>query len=72
MNRNDLDYLVAKKNANMVCRYCNKHMILDDMDFRFKGCYDSYFLCEHCNSTCILSIRFNMPYKELWSCYITD
>lgn len=50
----------------MICRYCGKEMIEDDCDFNFKGNYDTYWICEHCNSFCFEQIRFGKLYKRTW------
>lgn len=41
-------------------------MYLDDRDYNFKGCYDNYWNCDKCITSCIEQIRFNQSFKELW------
>ena len=52
----------------MKCKQCENEMLLDDKDFRFKGCLDKYWLCENCHTTCIEEIRFNQTFQEHWIC----
>jgi hypothetical protein len=40
----------------MICKYCGKEMIKDDVDFRFKGNKDIYWECE-CGGNCVEEIR---------------
>lgn len=50
----------------MICRYCKKEMTKDDVDFNFKGNFNIYWLCEHCNATCYEAVRFDKLYKRIW------
>lgn len=50
----------------MTCRECGAEMYLDDCAFNFTGNYDKYFVCRECDTGCILQVRFNKPFKELW------
>ena len=50
----------------MICKECGAEMRLDDKDFRFKGNYDNYWLCENCQTSCIVEVRFSKPRKEFW------
>ena len=50
----------------MLCRKCGNEMYLDDKDYNFKGNYDNYWACEHCNSSCIEEVRFGETQKEHW------
>lgn len=49
----------------MTCKYCNQEMIKDDVDFRFKGNKDIYWLCE-CGGSCVEEIRFSKTFKLEW------
>ena len=49
-----------------ICKNCGNEMIKDDEDFRFKGCTDIYWLCEHCRTSMIEKIRYNKTIKEDW------
>ena len=51
----------------MKCKQCQKEMILDDRDYRFKGNMDKYWICENCYSSCIEEIRFNQSFREHWT-----
>lgn len=59
-------FQALKAKQKKVCKECGKDMILDDIDFRFKGCYDNYFICEHCQTSCTEEIRFNQSFQEHW------
>ena len=50
----------------ITCKECGSKMYLDDKDFNFKGCYDNYWNCEKCQTSCIQEVRFGQPYKEIW------
>mgnify|MGYP007123127803 CR=1 FL=1 len=50
----------------MKCRECGSNMYLDDKDYNFKGCYDNYYNCEKCNTSCIEEIRYNKSFLEIW------
>lgn len=50
----------------MKCINCNEEMILDDEDFRFKGCTDKYWLCENCGQSMIEKIRYGKSIKKTW------
>lgn len=51
---------------NMKCKECGADMYLDDTDYNFKGCYDTYWCCTKCQTSCIEQIRFSRPFKEIW------
>lgn len=38
-------------------------MILDDVDYNFKGNHDNYWLCEKCHSACFEKIRYGKSVK---------
>lgn len=50
----------------MICRYCGAQMRLDDTDYNFKGCYDKYFECPNCESSCKVVVRFSKIQREEW------
>lgn len=50
----------------MTCKECNAKMRKDDVDKMFNGCMNIYWLCDHCNTSCIEKIRFNQSWKEMW------
>jgi len=52
--------------GKMKCKECGSDMYLDDKDYMFKGCYDEYWSCESCQTSCILKIRYGKPYKAFW------
>lgn len=47
----------------MICKYCGSKMIKNDVDFRFKGNKNVYWLCEQCLSECIETIRYGKQVK---------
>lgn len=59
-------FQALKQRQKKTCKECGKEMYLDDIDFRFKGCFDNYFICENCQTSCIEEIRFNQSFKEHW------
>lgn len=50
----------------MICKECGTKMYEDDRDFNFKGCYDIYWNCPNCQTSCIEEVRFNQSFKEIW------
>lgn len=42
----------------MKCINCNEDMIVDDVDYNFKGNYDIYWLCPKCDSGAVEEVRF--------------
>ena len=52
----------------MVCRECGAEMYFDDKDYHFKGCYDNYWNCPRCDTSCIESVRFSRTIKQVWHC----
>lgn len=48
------------------CKNCKNEMIQDDVDFNFKGCYDIYFICQHCGTHLIREIRFSQKHRDIW------
>ena len=41
---------------------CGKEMILDDINYNFKGNQDEYWMCE-CGCSSVIKIRYGKPYK---------
>ena len=50
----------------MICKECGAEMYLDDKDFNFPGCYDDYWNCPECQTSCIEAVRYNQRFKEYW------
>lgn len=42
----------------MNCKFCGCEMVLDDVDFNFKGNKDNYWLCNSCGSSALEKIRY--------------
>lgn len=51
---------------NLKCKYCGSPMIKDDIDYRFKGNKDIYWICD-CGGGCIEQIRYGKKFRRLWS-----
>ena len=51
----------------MTCKNCKKEMLLDDVDFNFKGNKDNYYICENCHTSCIEKIRYNKQVNVEWN-----
>ena len=62
MNYYEFQALKDKQKKN--CKECGEKMYLDDIDYRFKGCFDNYFICENCQTSCIEEVRFNQSFQE--------
>ena len=50
----------------MPCKVCGAAMRLDDRDYNFKGNYDNYWVCDHCNTTCFEKVRYGKSVSEEW------
>ena len=46
------------KEKGLVCELCGRDMELDDIDYRFKGCQDEYWLCSLCNTSAYVRVRY--------------
>lgn len=51
----------------MRCRICGAEMRLVDRDFNFKGNYDNYWVCDHCDTVCTEKVRYGRSISESWS-----
>ena len=47
-----------------VCPKCNKKMVLDDVDVKFKGNQDEWWICESCYYSLIFKIRYGKIWKN--------
>lgn len=56
----------------MICPVCKNEMLLDDIDYNFKGNYDKYYYCRinHCCS-CVDKFRFGKHFVTEW-CFDRD
>ena len=59
-------YRRTKSHYVKYCRECGSPMVVDDIDENFKGNYDDYLICENCQTSCILQVRYSKPFKEIW------
>lgn len=50
---------------NLKCKYCGSPMIKDDVDKKFKGNEDRYWICD-CGASCIELIRYGKPFRRIW------
>lgn len=50
----------------MICKECNLEMRKDDVDKRFDGCKDIYWVCDFCLTSCIEQIRYSQSCREYW------
>lgn len=51
----------------LFCFRCKSTMILDDVDFNFKGNKDNYFYCENCDTVAIQKIRYGKVVRTDWA-----
>lgn len=47
----------------MKCKFCNKDMELDDVDFNFEGNQDNYWICNNCGVSAFEKIRYGKSIK---------
>lgn len=47
----------------MICKYCDKKMELNDVDYRSRGNKDNYWACDNCNAGAIEFIRYGKRIK---------
>ena len=45
------------------CPKCYGNLIIDDIDFNFKGNENDYCICEKCNSSIFIKIRYGKVCK---------
>ena len=53
----------TKKYGNPICPDCGGQMEIDDIDYRFKGCQDEYWICEKCRATAFVKVRYGKVCK---------
>ena len=47
-----------------ICENCGSDDIeADDLDFRFKGCQDEYYICNCCHRAIYVKVRYNKVCK---------
>lgn len=51
----------------LICKTCGKEMILNDIDYSFKGCQDEYWLCEKCFVGAFVKVRYGKVCKIEYS-----
>lgn len=54
----------------MICKKCGSLMDIDDVDFRFEGNYDRYYICSnmHCRNAGFDKVRYNkVIYEEQYN-----
>lgn len=56
--------MINKYEEYKECIECKSPMTFDDVDYNFK-CKKRYWICPHCNTTCIEEI-YHSIYKEYW------
>lgn len=47
-----------KTYAQPICPNCKNGMRLDDIDYNFDGCQDEYWLCNDCEITAYVKVRY--------------
>ena len=52
--------------TELECKYCCAKMMLDDINFTFKGNQEEYWYCT-CGASCIVKVRYNRPIKYNYS-----
>lgn len=63
---NYYEFQALKDKQKKTCKECGEKMYLDDIDYNFKGCFDNYFICKNCQTSCIEEVRFNQSFQEHW------
>lgn len=51
----------------VVCRNCGTEMLLDDIDFNFRGNQNEYWICKNCNSSFFIKIRYGKEVSRVFS-----
>ena len=54
------------------CKECKENMILDDVDYNFKGNQDNYFTCNDCHISALVNIRYYKIARVTWSYWKSD
>ena len=56
----------CKEYDTKICKECDTKMYKDDIDFNFEGCYNIYWCCPNCQTSCTEQVRFSQSFKEIW------
>lgn len=51
----------------MICLTCGDTMIVDDIDYSFKGCQDEYYICNNCKTTAYVKVRYGKVCKQVFT-----
>lgn len=63
---NYYEFQALKDKQKKICKEYGEKMYLDNIDYNFKGCFNNYFICENCQTSCKEEIRFNQSFQEHW------
>lgn len=63
---NDRINIETIREKTIICEECGHVMHVDDVDYRFNGCYDVYYVCTNCDTSCMQEVRFGQKFKENW------
>lgn len=47
----------------IVCPICKSEMVLDDVDYNFDGNQNEYWICDKCDSSGYVKVRYGKPIK---------
>ena len=45
------------------CDKCCNDIVVDDIDYNFKGNQDEYLFCEHCKQSIFVKVRYGLVIK---------
>lgn len=57
------------KSKGLLCKQCKQPMILDDVDYNFKGNRDELYACEKCQVCATVKVRYGRRVKIEWFDY---
>ena len=46
------------KNYLKKCKKCGNLLFIDDIDYNFEGCQDELLICDKCNLTYFVKVRY--------------
>ena len=56
--------MIRTYGKDLKCKICGKDLTIDDIDYRFDGCQDEYWICENCQgSSAFVKVRYKKVYK---------
>lgn len=62
-----MNILYAKIYYGKKCKKCGNEIIVDDIDYNFKGNQNEYLICEHCKLAIFVKVRYEKVCKVIYT-----